>query len=113
MDINIAAVIVVIIFAIVAIAAFLRFRGGGTASLKGPFGTQLDVGGSNHPPGPAGGISARDLKSRSGGITLDEGTGWGIEASKLEAEKDIRLKTSPASSGNDPKAPPPATPGGK
>lgn len=47
MDATIAALIVIGIFALIIVLAFLRFRQRGHAEIKGPFGTSLRVGGTN------------------------------------------------------------------
>lgn len=47
MDTITASVIVIAIFAVVVVIAFLLYSRRGNATIKGPFGTSLDVGGTN------------------------------------------------------------------
>lgn len=103
MNTNLTYLLIVGIFAIIVIIAFLLFRQRTKINLRGPFGTGLDVDASNHtiPPLPA--IKAENLKALKGGLKAYDETGRGIDVKTVEVEKDIDLKSTA-----DPKAHPPA-----
>jgi hypothetical protein len=96
MDATIAALIVIGIFALIIVLAFLRFRQQGHAEIKGPFGTSLRVGGANEHSRRRGGITAKGVKSHEGGMRADERTGSGIDVKDIDARKDVILSSSNA-----------------
>jgi len=91
---TIATLIVVGIFALVIVFAFLIFRKQGHAEIKGPFGTGLRVGGSNSRSNRRGGITAKGIRSRQGGMRADERTGSGIDVENINAKDDVILSSS-------------------
>ena len=103
MDNNLTYLIIVVIFAIIIILAFLFFRQRAQVKIKEPLGTGLDINASNEPNTPNPAIKGQDLTSRKGGLAAHDKTGRGVDIQRAEVEKDINL-----SSSNDPKAPPPA-----
>jgi hypothetical protein len=103
MDTNLMYLIVIGIFAVIVILAFLLFRQRTQVNLKGLFGTGLDVDASNQPAPPTPAIKAEDLKARKGGLKAHDETGRGVDVKQVEVEKDIDLKSTAA-----PKVPPPA-----
>lgn len=95
MDANTAAVIVAGIFALVIIIAFWRYRQRGGAKVKGPFGISFETEGSNATPTESTGISATGVRSREGEVVMEESSGGGIRANKVDARGNVTL-----SSGN-------------
>ena len=108
MDTTTAAVIVIIIFALVGVAAFIRFRQRGSAEITGPFGTGLKVKGSNDPAPNDASIQAQGLKSRKGGVVADDATGRGVDVRDVDVESDILLSSKNPERPADPKTLPPA-----
>lgn len=92
-----AGVLIVAIFALLAIVGFIRFKQKAKLRIKGPGNTSMDLDASNDPQ-PA--IRAHDVKSRKGGFSAQDGTGRGADIEKVDVEKDIEITTKP----NDPKA---------
>src|SRR5687768_4836908 len=108
MDTTTAVVVVIIIFALIAVAAFLCFRQRGSAEIRGPFGTNLKVEGSQDPPPQDVGIRAHDIVSRSGRMKADDQTGRGVDARRVDAYGDVDLSSGQTKGSDDPKAQPPA-----
>ena len=81
-----AGVLVVAVFGLIAIVVLFRFRNA-RIKIKGPGKLGMDVDASDPPA-----IRAEDVNSRKGGITATDETGRGIDANKVEVEKDIQLK---------------------
>ena len=100
MDTNIAAVIVVIIFALVIIAAFLIFRKT-RVSVNSPLG-EMKIDGSNDPADPKPAINIEDVESKKGGIVAEDNTGRGVNITGAKTADDI------LASSSDPKNKPPA-----
>ncbi len=94
MDQNTVTVIVISIFALIILMAFIRYRRRGGAEVKGPFGITVKVEGDNNEPPPRAGISAKGITSRQGGVLAEETTGQGIEAENIDARDNIILSNS-------------------
>ena len=108
MDATIATVIILAIFAVVIIVAFLRFRKSGNAEIKGPFGTALKIKGENNAPAKrTPGIKAEGITSREGGVMAEDTTGNGIDIKNVDAKDDVLLSSSSTNDKKYPKGPPP------
>lgn len=94
MDTTTVTISVILIFALLVIIAFIRFRQRGGAEISGPFGTKLKIDGSNDPPGQKASITAKGITSREGGVLAEETLGRGIEAENVDAKQDILLSSS-------------------
>lgn len=103
MDKNVAYVLIVLIFAIIAIVAFFLFRRRTRIDVQGPFGTGVRVDGSNESTLPNPTVRGANIKSRTGGLTAHNETGGDVDVKDVEVDKDVDLKSTPA-----PKALPPA-----
>lgn len=101
MDATSAAIVIIALFALVAVAAFLLYRRA-DVRIKGPWGTGLDVKGSNEDPDPRPGVNIEDAKSHGGGLLAEDKTGRGAHVSGVEVQDDI-LASSEAPD-TDPKA---------
>jgi hypothetical protein len=82
-----------------AIALTLRRRNASgalrsKASLRGPFGTNLDVEASNE---VAPGVRVQDATTHEGGLTAADNTGRGVDVARVSAQKDITLSNNPPS----------------
>jgi len=97
------AALVAIVFALVLIFAFSRYRRAIRGRILGPFGTQLQVDGNNDPPAIEPAIKAHDLTSTEGGISATDHTERGIDMRKASAKRSIELEVG---GGDRPKAPP-------
>lgn len=85
-------IIVIAIFALVVIAVLIRFRQKATIRFKIP-GIKLDASGTNEQQSQPG-IRARDITSQHGGTLLDDSTGKGIDAERIQAEGDVLISSS-------------------
>ena len=103
MDTNLTYIIIVGIFAIIALVAFFQFRKRTKVDFNGPFGTGLKVDASNEPTPPTPAVKGENIKSRKGGLKAHDETGRGVDVKDVEVEKDVDLKSTA-----DPKAPPSA-----
>ncbi len=99
MDSTTAIVIVIIVFAVIAVASFLVFRQKTRIKIKGPQGTGFELEADNTAPLPRPGIEAEGIKSRKGGIVAEDQTGRGVKAKDFEAEDDVLLGSSDPKSG--------------
>jgi hypothetical protein len=90
-------VLVIIVLALVAIAAFVVFQHRAKVNLTGPFGTSLSVDGSNDPK-PAVKISNADAGRD---IKATDKTGRGAEIDQAKARGSITATSTPPRS--DPK----------
>lgn len=95
MDTNTTVILIIIIFALIIIGAFFRFRQRGKAEIKGPFGTSLSVQGSNEPSPQQAGITAKGITSREGGVLAEDNTGRGVFAESIDAKDDVLLSNNP------------------
>lgn len=102
MDTPTMIVLVMVVFALVAIAAYQRFKKHVKVRIHGPAGTGLELEASDESTTPPPAVKVTDAKSRSGGLTAKDETGRGVEVSKVEVEREITATSAPAKP--DPKA---------
>jgi len=97
MDTSTAVVLVIALFAIIVVAAFIVFRRQSKVRIRGPWGTGLEVDGTNEPqPEPhTPGAQAEGIASRSGGLLVDDRTGQGAVARDVDVEDDVIVSSSP------------------
>jgi hypothetical protein len=107
MDTTTAIVLLVILFALIIVAAFLVFRQRGQVKIDTPLG-KLDLEASNEPLPPQAAIKAEDIKSHGGGLLADDETGRGLDVKRVEVQDDVLLSSKPPDPDPDPKADPPA-----
>ena len=93
MDKTTAILIALGILALVFIAFFAVFRTTGKGKIKGPFGTGIEVEGSNEPQSKSG-VTVEDAQAK-GNVRAKDETGQGVTAKKLKAGGDIDLTNSP------------------
>jgi hypothetical protein len=105
---NATIAVVIAIFALVVVAAFLVFRQKAQVRIKGPLGTGLEVDASNQPAPPPPGVSVEDAKSRKGSLVADDQTGRGAHVRQVEVEDDILVSSTPPAEPPSPKDQPPA-----
>jgi hypothetical protein len=101
-------VIVFAVLAVVVIASFIVFRQRSNVKIKGPFGVEASIEGSNDPPPPTPpptpGIKIGTAVSHGGSTVTEDHTGRGITADKLEAQGDVRTTLTQTENTPDPKA---------
>ena len=99
-------VLVIVIFALVAIAAFVIYQRRAKVEIKGPLGTGLSIDASNEqpaqPPKPPA-VQIEDAVSKGGSIKATDKTGNGAAIRRVEAQNDITA-TSTAPKDAAPKA---------
>ena len=103
MDLQTAALIAAVVFALVAIAGFQRYKRVKTG-IKGPGGSGFEFTGSGDgEPAARPGVKVARARARTGDVVV-EGAGGGVEASDLDAGRTTHISNVPA---GDPKARPP------
>lgn len=111
MDTTTAIVIVVALFALIAVAYLFVFRRQGKMNIDTPLG-KLNIEGSNEESSqpaqpvaePQPGVSAKEIKSRSGGLLAEDRTGRGAVAEDVEVETDVLISSENPGEKPDPKA---------
>ncbi|HXU38796.1 MAG TPA: hypothetical protein VN937_20745 [Blastocatellia bacterium] len=98
------SVIVIAIFAVISVAAFLVFRMRAKVEVKGPLNTGLTLDASNEPPAISPAIKIEGAKSRGGGLIALDGTGRGADVRGVDVETDIRVSSDPSEGPASPKA---------
>jgi hypothetical protein len=101
MDQQTASVLALGLIALVAIGFFAVFRQRGSAKVRGPFGTELTVDGSND-PSPA--VRVENAKSAAGGLVAEDRTGRGSHITGVEVYGEIRASSAQPEADRDPKA---------
>ena len=96
-------VIIIAIFALVIVAAFIVFRQRAKVKIKGPLGTGLDLDASNQPEPPTPAVRVKDAKSEAGGLLADDQTGRGADVESVEVHDDILVSSTPPQEDPDPK----------
>ncbi|TAK92733.1 MAG: hypothetical protein EPO07_19145 [Verrucomicrobia bacterium] len=98
MDITTGNVVVTSILALVFVAFFAVFRSRGKGKIKGPWGTGIDVEGSNEPQ------PTRVKEVEAGGnVRVTESSGRGVDASRLKAQGDVEISSSSSGGTSPPK----------
>ena len=103
MDTSTAAIIIIAIFAVIVVAAFLVFRQRGKVEIKGPFDTGLKLDASNEQKPPAPGVKAKGVTSTGGKVDIRDETGRGAEAEDIRGKKDVTITSTPSGKEADPK----------
>jgi len=98
MDKTTALVIVLGILALVFVAFFAVFRSKGKGKIKGPWGTGLEVEGSNETQR----TRVRDVDAGRN-VRVTETGGRGVDASKLKAGEDVDISSSSSGGASPPK----------
>ena len=100
MDANTTVVVIVIVFAVIALASFLIYRNS-THLIIGRGGLRL-TGTST----PRGGATIEDGKAEEGSATAEDGFGGGAAIRRVTAKQDLVARSAPP---GGPKDPPPTT----
>jgi hypothetical protein len=101
MDTQTLAVVAVGLFVLLVLFLSLR-RSRIKAGIKGPFGTGLDVEGSNDQPAPNPGVTVTGAKSQAGGLKAADRTGRGANVKDVETYGDIEVTSDPSPKGGPP-----------
>ena len=89
MDLNTAGFGIIIVFSVIAVAAFITYRLRSNIKIRGPFGTGIDIDASNEPRDSKFGVRIKKAKSTGGGVYAEDGTGRGADLEDIEAKDDI------------------------
>jgi hypothetical protein len=103
MDLNVLAVIIAI-FALVVVAAFIVYRQRGKVAISGPLGTGLKLDASNEPPPPTPGVEVEGARSKGGGLLAEDRTGRGARVKDVAVQDDILVSSTPPPGDASPKA---------
>ena len=95
------AAVIIALFALIIVAAFLVFRQRSRVEIKGPLDTGLKLDASNQ-PAPA--VEVKGAKSAGGGLVADDRTGRGAKVEDVEVQDDILVSSAPPSEPPAPKA---------
>jgi len=99
---SLTIIIIVALFAIILVAAFLVFRQRAKARIKVP-GAEFELDASDQKPPQPHAIEIEDAETTAGGILAQDETGGGVGMRKVKAQDDI-IATTKKSEGADPKA---------
>jgi len=108
-DNNTVLLLMIVSFALVAIAGFWLFLRRGKVKVQGLLGTSLELEGSNKPPARPPGGKVSFATSRSGRLAASDETGRGVKLHRAGAEGSITAMRIPGEPY--PKARPPVRPG--
>jgi hypothetical protein len=97
------AVLIIIVFALIAIAAFVIYQRRAKVEIKGPLGTGLSIDASNDDPAKPSAVQIEDAVSKGGNIKAANETGGDAAIRRVEAQGDITA-TSTAPKDAAPKA---------
>jgi hypothetical protein len=86
------AILIVVVFGLIAVAGFLAYQRRGRVSIKGPLGTGLEFDGSNEEPAPRPGVRASQVTSRKGRVVAEDQAGGDVEADHVDAQQDVILR---------------------
>ena len=89
-------VIIVGLVALVVLWGIVRYRSRADITLKGPGGTSLQFGGSNDHNRAE--ISVSNVRSRKGGLVVDDATGGTVRADRVDVQTDIAIHSGDQSS---------------
>jgi hypothetical protein len=105
MDNATLAILVIAIFALVALGAFQVFRRRAHVTMKGPLGTELEIDASNETTPGIPGVKIEDAKSRKGGLMAQDQTGRGVDVKNVKVDRTIKaISTPPPGQATNPKA---------
>jgi hypothetical protein len=102
-DIGIVALVIIGIFAVIAIVAFV-FRRNFTGRVTGPMGTSVEIQSSRPTPPPPPGVLMEDVTAREGNAEARNEAGSGTVMRRVEAGKNAIATNAPPRSDPDPKA---------
>ena len=89
------SVIIIAIFALIAVAGFLVFRKRGKVEVKGPLGIELKLDASNEQSAPSPAVKIDGAKSKAGGLAAEDNTGRGVDVKNIEVKDDIFVSSTP------------------
>jgi len=94
-------VVIVALFAVVVIGAFVVFRNKAKVNISTPVGN-VKIDASNEPSPPTPAVVVKDARSSAGGLVAEDNTGRGANVEKIEVKDDILVSSTPPK--QDPKA---------
>ncbi len=86
---SVVIVVVIALFAVVIVAAFLVFRKRGKVKINAPLGLGLEIDGTNQAQQKPPAIKISEAESSSGGILAEDHQGGGVEINKVKVADDI------------------------
>ncbi len=86
---SLVIVIVIALFAVVIVAAFLVFRKRGKVKINAPLGLGLEIDATNQTQEKQPAIKISDAESSGGGILAEDHQGGGVEINKVKVADDI------------------------
>jgi len=86
---SLVIVVVIALFAVVIVAAFLVFRKRGKVKINAPLGIGLEIDATNQTQQKQPAIKISDAESSGGGILAEDHQGGGVEINKVKVADDI------------------------
>ena len=86
---SLVIIIVIALFALIVVSAFLVFRKRGKVKINAPLGMKLDIDASNQTPEKKTAIKISEAESSGGGILAEDNQGGGVEINKVKVADDI------------------------
>jgi hypothetical protein len=86
---SITILIVIALFALIIVSAFLVFRKRGKVKITAPLGLGLEVDASNQTTEKKAAIQINDAESTGGGILAEDNQGNGVEINRVKVADDI------------------------
>lgn len=103
MDNNTVLIVVIGLFALIAIAAFYAYRNRTKLGIKGPFGTGIELDATDQPDPDPPGVRVKNATSRKGGLLAEDRTGRGADVEGVEVQDDILVSSEGPAGGDPPK----------
>lgn len=104
MDTNTLIAIVIALFAVIVIVAFIIFRTHAKVNVQGPAGIGLGLDASNEQPPTAPGVQISDANAKKGSVRATNEMGDGVLLNRVEAGEDIVATNKPPRKDGSPKA---------
>ena len=103
MDTNTMIVLVIALFAVIVLAAFIIYRQRARVNIKGPGGLGLGLDAYNDKQPSAPGIQMEDAKAVKGSVRASNEMGDGVAMRRVEAGQDIEATNKQPKGDNRPK----------
>ena len=86
---SLVIIVVIALFALIVVSAFLVFRKRGKVKISAPLGMKLDIDATNETAEKRPAIKITEAESSGGGILAEDNQGGGVEINKVKVTDDI------------------------
>jgi hypothetical protein len=91
---SLVIIVVIALFALIVVSAFLVFRKRGKVKINAPLGMKLEIDGANQTAERKAAIKISEAESLGGGILAEDNQGGGVEINKVKVADDIIASSS-------------------